>query len=291
MKLSGVHSPIVTPFTADGKIDFNTLEAVIEFQLQCGVTGILPGGSTGEFYAMTPTERHDLNSFVKDAVGNRAVLIAGANATTTQDVIGYCRDAEKLGYEAVMLAPPYYSLPAQDEVLKHFQMVLDAMGLPLVLYNFPARAGVEVGYDVLDGLADHPQVIAIKESSGDLSRIPGILERYAGRIQLVCGADDQAYDYFAKGVDAWIAGGANSAPAEHVAVLEAAVAGDLPKSRAAMDKLLPFIENIEGGKYVQKVKYAMELAGVPCGATRAPMMALNDSEKSSVQADFNAMKP
>ncbi len=290
MKLSGVHTPIVTPFHQDGSIDYRSLEKVIEFQLKNGASGIIPGGSTGEFYAMTPEERHDLNAFVKNAVGNRAVLIAGANATTTEDVISYCQDAENLGYDGVMLAPPYYSLPAPDELLKHFKLVLENMGLPLVLYNFPGRAGVEIGYDVLDGLADHPQLVAIKESSGDLSRVITIRNDYQGSIQLVCGSDDQAYDYFAWGVEAWIAGGANAAPAEHSAIIDAAVQGNLLEARDHMDKLMPYLLNIESGKYVQKVKYAMELAGVPCGPTRAPMMALSEVEKASVQADFSVMK-
>jgi len=290
MTLSGVHTPIVTPFTDGGAIDFKVLEAVIEYQLENGVTGIIPGGTTGEYYAMTPDERHALVKHTRDIVGNRAVLMAGANATTTADVIAYCRDAEALGYEYILLAPPYYSLPSQGELLKHFQMVADGMGLPIVLYNFPDRAGVEIGYEVLDGLADHPQYVAIKESSGDISRIPGIQERYNGRIQLVCGADDQAYDYFSAGVVSWIAGGANAAPAEHVKVLETAVAGDLPASRTAMDALLPFVLNIEGGKYIQKVKHGLELEGISVGITRPPMMELGDEEKASVQADLAALK-
>ncbi len=290
MEFSGVHTPIVTPFGADGKIDFATLEKLINFQLDNGVTGILPGGSTGEFYALTSDERHALNRFVMDTANGRAVLTAGTNATTTADVIAYSRDAQDMGYTAIMLAPPYYSLPEQDDLLRHFLAVLDATDIPLVLYNYPGRAGVEIGYDVLDGLADHPQVAAIKESSGDINRLHGIRERYAGRIQLICGADDQAFEYFAWGVSAWICGAANPAPAENVAVLNAAVAGDPAASRAAMETLMPLVVSLEGGKYIQKAKYGMELAGVPCGPTRAPLLDLSATEKAEFKAVFEGMK-
>ncbi len=289
MELSGVHTPIVTPFDSSGAIDYDTLARLIEFQLNNGISGIIPGGSTGEFYALSADERHDLNRFVMETVGNRAILTAGTNATTTADVIAYSRDAQELGYDAIMLAPPYYSLPEQDDVLGHFRAVIDAVNIPLILYNFPGRAGVEIGYDVLDGLADHPQVIAIKESSGDINRMHDIAPRYAGRIQLVCGCDDQAFEYFAWGVTAWICGAANPAPAQNVAVLEAAVNGDQAASRDAMTKIMPLVQSLEGGKYIQKAKYGMELAGIACGNTRAPLGELSTAEKADFKAIYDAM--
>ncbi len=290
MEFTGVHTPILTPFDDDGGIDYDTLEKLIGFQIDNGVTGILPGGSTGEFYALSPDERHALNRFVLECTGDRAFLMAGTNATTTADVIAYSRDAQDMGYSAIMLAPPYYSLPEQDDLLQHFLAVLDAIDIPLVLYNFPGRAGVEIGYDVLDGLADHPQVAAIKESSGDITRLHGILDRYQGRIQLICGADDQAYEYFAWGVKSWICGAANPAPSENVAVLNAAVSGDLTGAKAAMETLMPLLVSLEGGKYIQKAKYGMELAGLSCGRTRPPLMELSDTEKAEFKAIFDRMK-
>lgn len=290
MEFSGVHTPILTPFDQDGAIDYDTLEKLINFQLDNGVSGILPGGSTGEFYALTADERHALNRFVKECVGDRAVLTAGTNATTTADVIAYSRDAQDMGYDAIMLAPPFYSLPGQDDLLAHFKLVLDAVALPLVLYNFPGRAGIEISYDVLDGLAEHPQVVAIKESSGDITRLHGILERYDGRIQLICGADDQAFEYFAWGVTAWICGAANTAPADNVAVLNAALAGDQDASRAAMKTLMPLVESLEGGKYIQKAKYGMDIVGLPCGPTRPPLMELTAAEKAEFKAVLEGMK-
>lgn len=290
MELKGVHTPVVTPFDANNEIDYDMLGRVIEFQLDNGISGIIPGGSTGEFYALSPDERHGLARFVKESVGGRAVLTAGCNATTTADVIDYAKSAEDMGYDAILLAPPFYSLPSQPDLLQHFRMVLEKTGLPLVLYNYPGRAGVEIGYDVMDGLADHPRVIAIKESSGDISRVYEIQKRYAGRIQLVAGSDDQAYDYFAWGVTAWIAGAANVAPGEHCAVLNAAVAGDLSASRTAMLKIMRLLQNMESGGYNQKAKYGLQLAGYDCGVTRAPLMPLSDEEKAVYRADYDFMK-
>ncbi len=283
---SGVHTPIVTPFADDGTIDFETLEKVVAFQLDNGIAGLIPCGSTGEFYALDLDERLEVMRFIAGKAKGRCVLTAGTNATTTKDVIAYSRAAERQGFDAIMLAPPYYSLPSQDELLAHFQAVLDAVDIPLVLYNFPGRAGVEIGFDVLDGLADHPQCVAIKESSGDINRLHDIRQRYAGSIQLICGGDDQAYEYAAWGIEAWICGAANPLPAQNVAVMASAAAGDLAGAKAAMDKLMPFMQTLEGGKYIQGAKYAMELAGIPCGPTRPPLLGLTADEKMALAAVY-----
>jgi len=286
MTFTGVHTPVITPFADDGTIDYATLERVIEFQLENGIAGIIPCGSTGEFYALNLDERLEMMRFIASKAKGRCALTAGTNATTTKDVIAYSRAAEKQGYEAIMLAPPYYSLPTQTELLAHFRAVLDAIDIPLVLYNFPGRAGVEIGYEVLDGLADHPQCVAIKESSGDINRLHDIRQRYAGAIQLICGGDDQAYEYAAWGIEAWICGAANPLPAQNVAVMKAGTDGDLTTAKAAMDKLMPFMQALEGGKYIQGCKYAMELAGVPCGLPRPPLLALTTEEKVALAAAF-----
>ena len=289
MKFSGIHTPILTPFNEDGSIDYRTLEQLIDFQIANGVSGILSGGSTGEFYALDEGERYDVNLFVMDYVAGRAILTAGTNATTTKDVIKYSKHADKLGYDTIMLAPPYYSLLSQHELLKHFLSVLNNINLPLILYNFPARVGVEIGYDVLDILADHPQVLGIKESSGDITRMHDIINRYEGRLQLICGADDQAFEYFAWGVEAWICGAANPVPAENAAVIDLALSGKFNQARHSMQKLMPFVKSLEGGKYIQKTKYAMELVGLPCGSARAPLLSLTEEESSELKTIVNQL--
>ena len=190
MDLKGILPALVTPFDAKGDTDFRTLERLIEHHLARGVHGFVPMGSTGEYYAMSDQERWDVLSCVKEVVGTRGLLVAGTNAGSTRDVIRHTEAAKKLGYDAVLLPPPYYSLPSQQELLTHYNTVLDAVDVEIVLYNFPLRAGVEIGFDVLDALAGNPRVIGIKESSGNLLRALEINQRYAGDYQLSCGSDD-----------------------------------------------------------------------------------------------------
>lgn len=288
MEFEGIHTPIVTPFDKSGAIDFDSLGHLIDFQLDGGVVGLIPAGSTGEFYALSADERLALLAFVAERAKGRCVLTAGANATTTLEVIRYAKAAIEYGYDAIMLAPPYYSLPAQDELLAHFRSVLEAAEIPIVLYNFPGRAGVEIGYHVLDGLADEPKVVAIKESSGDINRLYGLRGRYEGRIQLICGGDDQAFDYVAWGIKAWICGAANVAPEQHVSVWQSGMRGDLEASRNAMERIMPLVQSMEGGKYIQKAKYGLELAGISVGQPRRPLMPLSQDEKAEFKAIFDA---
>ncbi len=283
-----MYAPIVTPFDAREEIDYDVLKRLIDFVLANGVVGLIPGGTTGEVYALSDAERSELFRFVKTYVGTRATLIAGVNAGATRDVVRFSQLAADLGYDGLMAAVPPYSRPSQRELLAHFKTVAVATPLPIVLYNFPWRAGSEVGYDVLDGLVDHANVIGIKEASSDMGRVFGIRERYGDRFQISCGSDDQALDYFLWGSTSWIAGGASSTPRQHVAVLEAALAGDLVGARAHMEKLMPLLRNMESGHYTQKVKAGCELQGIPVGPARRPLLPLKDDYLAAFTEVFKA---
>jgi 4-hydroxy-tetrahydrodipicolinate synthase len=286
MQLNGVYAPIVTPFDSQENINYPVLKQLIDYLLQNGVVGLVPGGTTGEVYAFSETERLELFKFVKEYVGTRATLIAGTNSGATRDVLRYSEAAAKMGYDALMVAVPPYSRPNQRELLAHYRAVAEAVDLPIVLYNFPWRAGTEVGYEVLDGLMEYPHVIGIKEASGEMARIFEMRLRYGERYQMICGSDDQALDYFLWGTQSWIGGAASCAPRQHAAVLAAAQAGDFIKARALMDKLLPMLRNMEGGGYTQKVKVGCELLGIPVGNPRRPLLPLLAEDRREFERVF-----
>jgi 4-hydroxy-tetrahydrodipicolinate synthase len=286
MKLTGIYAPIVTPFDEDENINYPVLAELIEYLLGNGISGLVPGGTTGEVYALAEAERLELFRFVKDQAGGRVTLIAGTNAGATRDVIRYSQAAEQMGYDALMVAVPPYSRPTQRELLAHYRAVAQSVSLPIVLYNFPWRAGTEVGYEVMDGLLDLPNVIGIKEASSDMSRVYEFRLRYAGRYQMICGSDDQALDYFLWGSSAWIGGGASCAPRQHAAVLEAALQGDFAAARAAMDRLMPLLRNLESGSYTQKVKLGCELLGFSVGNPRRPLLPLPAAERAEFERVF-----
>ena len=288
LKLSGVMPALVTPFDAQGKIDFAALERHMTNLRAAGVTGWVPCGSSGEYNLMSDDERDAVLRFVKEFARPGEVLIAGTNAPHTAGVIANTLRAKALGYDAVLLAVPFYTKPTQAEIIAHFNAVVDATDMNIVLYSYPGKDGVEIEYQALDALADNPRIIGIKESSGVLQRAIGIATRYAGRLQLVSGSDDIALDFMLWGADSWICGPANCM-ARAVCDLDRAFrAGDLKKAKDMMVRLWPAMNVLESGKFVQKLKYGCELQGTPVGECRMPLGALTAEEK---KAFAEAMAP
>ncbi len=288
LKLSGVMPALVTPFDAAGQIDFAAFKTHLEAMRAAGVTGWVPCGSSGEYNLMSDAERDQVLQFVKDFATPGETLIAGTNAPSTAGVIANTKRAKAMGYDTVLLAVPFYTKPTQAEIIRHFNAVLDAVDVNIVLYSYPGKDGVEIEYEALDALADHPRVIGIKESSGVMQRAIGIATRYAGRLQLVSGSDDIALDFMLWGADSWICGPANCM-AQAVCDLDRSFrAGDLAKAKAIMTQLWPAMNVLESGKFVQKLKYGCELQGNPVGECRMPFGPLTAAEKAEFAA---AMQP
>jgi len=275
LSLEGVYVPVVTPFDPRGDVDLDTLAAVVEHVLGAGVRGIVACGTTGEYYALSDAERLAVMRAIHTATAGRAVLVAGCNAGGTRQSVALAIVARDLGYDAVMLAAPATSLPQQHELAAHFVAVAESAGLPTILYNYPARAGVEIGLECLDQVAGHPLIVGLKESSGDFSRLLTVLHRYAGELTVMCGSDDQAADYLFWGVRGWLAGTANVLPREHVEILEAASAGDHDRARRLFARLLPWVQHMEAGAYNQKAKLGLRHLGVDCGEVRPPLLPLD----------------
>ncbi|MBC2835053.1 dihydrodipicolinate synthase family protein [Gemmobacter straminiformis] len=284
MKLSGVLPALVTPFDAAGQIDFAAFGAHLAALRAAGVAGWVPCGSSGEYNLMTDAERDSVLRFVKDFALPSETLIAGTNAPSTAGVIANTLRARDMGYHAVLLAVPFYTKPSQAEIVNHFNAVTSATGMDIVLYSYPGKDGVEIGYEALDALADNPHIIGIKESSGVLQRAIGISTRYAERIQLVSGSDDIAWDFMQWGADSWICGPANCM-AKPVCDMDAAFrAGNHARAKEIMQALWPAMNVLESGKFVQKLKYGCELQGTPVGECRLPFGPLTDAEKAEFAA-------
>ena len=282
LSLEGVYVPVVTPFDSRGDLDLGALAAVVEHVLGAGVRGLVAGGTTGEYYALTEAERIDVMRTVHTATAGRAVLVAGCNAGATRQSVALATAALDLGYDAVMLAAPATSLPQQHELAAHFVAVAESAGLPVILYNYPARAGVEIGLECLDLVAGHPLIVGLKESSGDFSRLLTVLHRYAGELTIMCGSDDQAADYFFWGVRGWLAGTANVLPRQHVEILEAANCGDHDHARCLFRRLLPWLQHMEAGAYNQKAKLGLRHLGLDCGEVRPPLLPLGDEAAAAL---------
>lgn len=281
-KLNGIVTVTVTPFSKSGEVDLDAYANILDFVTANGVHYVVPCGTTGEYFNLTTAERKIVLRFVKENIKGRAQILAGTNSQRPAEILELSHEAKALGYEGLMLAAPFYSLPTTGELVEHFSWIDRAVGLPILLYNFPARTGVDMSPEFLTGVRSVSNIFAIKESSGSIARLHELLANFASRYEIVCGADDQALEYFMWGSRSWVAGASNFLPAQHVALYEACVLKqDLKAGRTLMEALLPVFTLMEqGGKYLQYCKYGCELAGVPVGETRRPLLPLNDEEKA-----------
>jgi 4-hydroxy-tetrahydrodipicolinate synthase len=291
MLMKGILPALVTPFNAAGEVDHDTLANILDFQLKAGVTGFVPLGSTGEYYALTHDERRAILKTVREVVGDRGTLIGGANGSSTREVIEQTRLVRDAGYKNVLIAPPYYAMPSQDELIGHYEAILAAVpDVDIILYNYPVRTNVEVGFGVLDAFKDNTRVVGIKESSGNLLRAIEIGEKYKDHYELSCGSDDQALDFFLWGASSWICGPANCFVKQVVDFYNQFSAGGIRGAQNVMRKLFPVMATMEAGKFVQKVKYGCELAGFKVGAARMPLKPLTDEEKADFRKVFEAVQ-
>jgi len=282
----GVFTALVTPMKANEGIDLKTLAQQVETMIASGIHGLIPLGSTGEFYALTAEERRAVLLTTLEAAGGRVPVVAGTNAGSTRDVVAFSREAEELGCDGVMLAPPYYSLPQPDELRAHIKAVNDAIGIPIMLYNYPGRTGVDMTPEFIEQLAELPRVRYVKESTGEIGRISTLLRRCGDRLGVFCGGDTVAFESLALGVIGWVGGVANVVPCSHVELYRLMVENrDFAAARKLYFQMLPLLSLMEnGGKYTQWVKAACGLMGRPVGAPRAPLRAATAAELRQLKA-------
>ena len=191
MRFEGIYTPVITPLHADREINEPGWTVMSEYLIDQGHHGLVLGGTTGESYALTPEERVRQFQYGNEVIAGRVPWIAGVNAMNTAEVCNFAVAAREAGASAILLAAPPYAIPNDKELALHALAVDKACGLPIMLYNYPGRTGTEFGEEFLDRVSRNANFAAIKESSGDISRVHMIAREYP-HLQLSCGADDQA---------------------------------------------------------------------------------------------------
>ena len=291
MKFEGIYPPAITPHNEDGSIDREGFKVVLEHLVKSGVHGIIVGGTTGEYYAQSKEEREEMVKLAKATIGDRLPLIVGVTAIRTEDCIEYAEMAKANGADALLMAAPYYAVPTQLELANHALAIDRAANLPIMLYNYPGRTGTTMEAEFFDRVGRSPNFAAIKESTGDINQLHMLAREYP-HITLLCGMDDQALEFFAWGARGWVCAGGNCLPKEHIALYQAvAVENDIQKGRRIMSALMPFMGILEqSGKFVQSIKYACELDGLPVGPVRKPLRGLNKEDKRTIEMVLKTLK-
>ncbi|NOC91547.1 dihydrodipicolinate synthase family protein [Ruegeria sp. HKCCD6604] len=290
-KFEGIYTPVVTPYHDDGSVNWDALSDVIEYLIENGVHGLISGGSTGENYAQTVHERVELARFTHEQLKGRLPLVVGTGAMLTPDSIALAAGAREIGADAILLASPPYSVPTDRENALNALAIDKAADLPVVLYNYPHRTGTMMGEEFLDRVGRSRNFCGIKESSGDINRVH-LLARDYPHIQLGCGMDDQALEFFAWGAPFWVCGGSNFLPAEHVALYQACVVkGNFTKGRRIMSAMMPLMRVLEqGGKFIQTIKHGVTMNGIDAGAMRPPLKGLNKDDKRALEQVTRVLK-
>ncbi len=283
-RFEGIYTPLITPFHDDGSIHFDALADVIELLIDKGVNGLVSGGSTGENYTQTVAERLSVAKFTVERVANRVPVVVGTGTMLTPDSVALAEGAKAMKADAILLGTPPYAVPTERENALNALTIDRAANLPVMLYNYPGRMGVAMGEDFLDRIGRSRNICAIKESSGDINRVH-LLARDYPHIQMSCGMDDQALEFFAWGARSWVCGGSNFLPEEHVALYRACVIdGNFEKGRQIMSAMLPLMHVLEqGGKFVQNIKFGVTLNGINAGPMRPPLKGLTHEEKRALQ--------
>jgi len=290
-QFNGIYTPIVTPYRDDGTVHWDALADVVVFLLAAGVHGVISGGSTGENYTQTVAERVALAQFVQARINRRCPFVVGTGAMLTDESLVLATAAHEMKADAILLASPPYAVPTDRENALNALAIDKAANLPVMLYNYPHRTGTFMGPEFLDRVGRSRNFCGIKESSGDINQLH-LLARDYPHIQLGCGMDDQALEFFAWGAPFWVCGGSNFLPDEHIALYDACVGrGDFATGRRIMSAMLPLMRVLEqGGKFIQTIKYGVTLNGIEAGTMRRPLTALNWDEKRNLDQVVRVLK-
>ncbi|MDR2494721.1 MAG: 4-hydroxy-tetrahydrodipicolinate synthase [Spirochaetaceae bacterium] len=287
--LKGAFTALVTPMTADYRVDYEGFRFLVNFQFEAGIDGIVPLGTTGETPTLEPEEREKLTRIAVEEARGRGPVIIGTGANATKQTVENTRRARDAGADAALVVTPYYNKPNDGGLVRHFEEVADKGGLPVVVYNVPSRTGRNISAALTERLAAIPQVIGIKESSGDIGQIGDIIAYTGGRgeeapFAVLSGDDGLALPVLALGGQGVVSVVSNLAPAQVAALVRAGLTGDMEECRRLHYALLPFMKAAFVETNPVPIKAAMALSGLPAGPTRLPLGPLSPANAALLKA-------
>ncbi|MBZ3900326.1 4-hydroxy-tetrahydrodipicolinate synthase [Streptomyces griseiscabiei] len=284
-QLSGVLTALASPFAPDGQLDEKTLRRLVDRSIDGGVDGVVACGSTGEFAAMSASERRRVVETVVDQAAGRVPVIAQTGAVSTGEAIELSRHAQDAGASVLMVVTPYYEPLTLDETLHYLRTVADAVDLPIMLYNLPGATGVNLSPETVGRLAREVDNIRyIKDTSADMAQAGQLIHRYGDVISTFVGWDSLLLQAISEGAAGVMAGTANVMPAQLVSIHRALRAGDLARARAEWARIYPLMDAIMSAPFIPAVKAALNAAGIPVGEPREPLLGLDPDTTARITA-------
>ncbi|HBK89975.1 MAG: dihydrodipicolinate synthase family protein [Cyclobacteriaceae bacterium] len=279
---TGVYPALTTKFTAQDTLDYALFEKNLKFQLECGVDGVILGGSLGEASVLSNEEKFDLVKFTIEKVAGKVPVIMNIAEGSTREAIKLAQHAEKLGAKGLMLLPPMRYKSDHRETVTYFKAVAAASSLPIMIYNNPVDYKIEVTLAMFDELAAMPTIQAVKESTRDISNVTRMINRFGDRFKILCGVDPLAMEEILMGAHGWVAGLVCAFPAETVAIFKLIKAGRAAEALPIYRWFLPLLELDIDAKLVQYIKLAEQEAGIGSEIVRAPRLTLVGDERARV---------
>ena len=290
VNLKGCGTALVTPFKEDLSIDEDALRALVEFQISEGIDFLVPCGTTGESATLSADEQRRVVEIVLQSAQGRVQVIAGAGGNNTAHVIELATEYERMGVRGLLSVSPYYNKPTQEGLYQHFRAIAESTQLPIIVYNVPPRTAVNILPDTIARLSEIPNIIGVKEASGDISQIAEIFSRVHGEFKVFSGDDSMALPVIALGGVGLISVASNEAPRQMTALTRAALENDWDEARRLNRELFTlmkanFIETSPG-----PVKAALAMMGKVKEVYRLPMVPVSPQTKEKLRAALVDLK-
>lgn len=287
MNFGQVLTAMVTPFDENGEIDFQATKNLINYLIANGTDGLVVSGTTGESPTLTEEEKVKLFKFTVDVVNGRVPVIAGTGSNNTKGSIELTILAEDVGVDGIMLVAPYYNNPSQEGLYQHFKTISEVTSLPIILYNVPGRSVVNISAETVIRLSKIPNIVSIKEASGDLDAMVEIITHTPEDFSLYSGDDGLTIPVLSIGGTGVISVASHVIGNEMQTMVEHFKSGNIQEAAKDHRRLLPIMKALFAAPNPSPVKAALNLKGIPVGGVRLPMIPLNDEQLSSLQQALN----
>lgn len=292
IKPKGIIPPIITPFNDDGSVNYEILKKMVNHLIEEGVHGLFPLGTTGEFYAFDNETYRKILITVKEEINGRVPIYAGANHITTKGVIELVKICEEVGVDAVSVLTPTFISQTQEELYNYYKEIADSTHLPIILYNNPPKTNINITPATVVKLAKIPNVIAVKDSSGDMTNTAEYirLTRNIDDFSVLMGRDTLIYAGMCYGTTGSIASCANVAPRVVADIYDKYMVGDLEGALEAQYRLAPLRIACSMGTFPAVIKEGLVLQGINVGKCMAPIGELKPEEKDKLKIVLQEMK-
>ncbi len=292
MNLGGTYTALVTPFQADGALDLDALSNLVEWQIESGIDGLVPCGSSGEAATLSHAEHVQVVRRVVEAAAGRVPVLAGTGSNNTREAVELTQEARRAGAAAALLISPYYNRPTQDGIFHHYRTVADEAGLPLVLYNIPGRTASRIEPETTARLSRLPGVIGLKECGGDLVATAQTIASSEPGFAILSGDDAMTLPLLALGARGLITTTGNVAPRGMIEITRRFVAGDLAGAREAHYRLLPLMQTLFIESSPIPVKTALAIRGrIPEPTLRLPLTEMSKPHRDRLEAVLAELEP